>query len=267
VPGPTTITAVVRAVAVLRVVASAEESLGVSEIARRCELPKSTTVRLLDTLAALDLVERVTEAGRYRVGAGLVRLASGTPAPGQLREVARPVLRALVDELGEDASLAVVDGTHLLYVEQVAAGQAVRVPDWSGQRIPYHVAAAGYVLLGSVDAQLLDTVLAGPLERWTAETLTDPDAVRTRVERTREVGSVWVHEEWADGIDGIAAPVTDAAGRIVAAINVHGPSYRFPGDRSATVIERAVVAAADRIGAALDGRSPPGSPPSGSTDS
>ncbi len=241
-PGPTTITAVVRAVAVLRVVAAADESLGVSEIARRSQLPKSTTVRLLDTLAVLDLVERVTGAGRYRPGAGLARLATGAAAPGQLREVARPVLRDLVDELGEDASLAVVDGTHLLYVEQVAAGQAVSVPDWSGQRIPYHVAAAGYVLLASLEAGLVDRVLTGPLERWTAATLTDPAAVRHRVEHTREVGSVWVHEEWADGIDGIAAPVVDGAGRTVAAINVHGPSYRFPGDRSTTAIERVVTA-------------------------
>ena len=248
-----TITSVERAVAIMRVIATAGESLGLSEIARRCELPKSTTVRLLHTLETLDVVERVTASGRYGVGAELLQLATGTPATGQLREIARPQLRHLVDELGEDASLAIVDGDRLLYVDQVTAGQAVQVPDWSGQRMPYHVAAAGFVLLGDAAEDHLDRVLAEPLEAWTSNTLTDPADIRRRIEAACRDGLVWVQQEWADGIDGVAAPIRDATGRIVAAVNVHGPSYRFPGDRPREEIDREVVAAADRIGAGLAG--------------
>jgi IclR family transcriptional regulator, acetate operon repressor len=248
---PTTITSVERAVAVVRAVAGADRGLGVSEIARRCGLPKSTTVRLLHTLETLDLVERTTTSGGYRVGVGVQRLATGTPAPGQLRDVARPALRTLVSELGEDASLAVPDGDQLLYVGQVTAGQAVQVPDWSGQRMPYHVAAAGYVLMAAIAPDVLDRVLAPPLEAFAADTCTDPDELRRRVEVARVDGFAWVRDEWAEGITGIAAPVHDDSGRLVAAVNVHGPSFRFPGERGAADVQRRVTAAA----AGIDARS------------
>lgn len=248
-PGSTS--SVERAIAIVEVVAAASESVGVSVIARRCDLPKSTVVRLLRTLEDREIVERVDVAGGYRLGSGLVRLVAGAPVPGQIRDVARPLLRALVDALGEDVGLAVADGSRMLFVDQVSCESPVQVPDWSGQRIPYHAAAAGYVLLAGMEHADLDRLIAGGLEPWMPRTVTDEDEVRRRVERARETGTAWVHEEWAQGINGVAAPVRDPAGRTVAAINLYGPSYRFPGTAPEGAIAAEVVATADRISEAL----------------
>lgn len=246
-----TIASVERAFAVLQVVATAGRSLGVSELARRCGLPKTTVVRLVRTLEALEVLDRVSASGGYRLGAAVTRLASGDAAPGHVRELARPLMRALVDEVEEDVALAVADGARMLFVDQISCENAVQVPDWSGQRLPYHAAAAGYALLAGMDGAAVDELVGEGLEPWTEWTVTDEERVRRRIARARERGVAWVREEWARGVVGVAAPVRDADGRTVAAINVYGPMYRFPGSRSEEDIERRVVAAADAITRAL----------------
>ncbi len=257
-PTESATSSIARAFAVLRAVAGAGASLGVSEIARRTGLPKSTVARLVRTLEEQEALERVAGDGRYRVGAGLTRLTAGRAVPGQVRDVARPALRELVDELEEDAGLAVPDGRRMLFVDQVSVETPVKVPDWSGQRLPYHAAAAGYVLLADMPGHVVEDLLAEGLEPWTSRTTTDEALVRRRIEDARRRGLAWLHDEWARGINGIAVPVRERGGDTVAAINLYGPSYRFPGARAEQDIERRVVATARAIGDALTTEPPPG---------
>jgi IclR family acetate operon transcriptional repressor len=242
-PGTQNVAAVERAFAILQAIAAAEESVGISDLARATGLAKSTVSRLLGTLDHLNMVERAGTGGRYRLGSGLAVLAPRTTS--SLIDLARPHLRALVEEVGEDAGLAVADGMDVLYVDQVQVPGAVQVQDWTGMRLPAHTVAAGFVLMRGWAGEKLDAFLAGNLERLASQTVVDPQVIRTRVGSW--VDHVWTRHEFADDVNGAAAPVFGAGGSIVAAVNLYGPSYRFPGERSDDAIGALLVAAGSRI--------------------
>jgi DNA-binding IclR family transcriptional regulator len=103
------------------------------------------------------------------------------------------------------------------------------------------------VLLAAGSPAERDRYLSGSLEATTAHSMTDPRRLRERIERIAPAGVEWVHEEFADGINSVAAVVRDRGGAPVAALHAHGPSYRFPGDRPPDEISKLVIAAAERV--------------------
>jgi DNA-binding IclR family transcriptional regulator len=157
----------------------------------------------------------------------------------------------LAGELGEAAGLSVRDGWTAHYVDQVDSPNPVQVRDWTGTRIPLHAVSSGQVFLAQLPAPMLSRYLAEPLEAFTARTLTDAGSLLERLRGVRQEGHAWVREEYAIGISSVAAPVADARGELVAAVHVHGPSYRFPAPGAEASIAEAVRAAAARIGVRL----------------
>lgn len=235
-----------RAFAVLG--ALGEGPQGVTAIADRLRLPKSTVARLLLALVREGAVEQVEGGTDYRIGAGLLALGGRSPRRS-LIELSRPELDALVALTGEAAGLALLDGPAVRYVDQVETPNPVRVRDWTGTRVPLHAVPSGLVLLAALPAAQLDRYLAGSLERFTDRTVVDPTSIRARLKEVAREGFAWGREEYAEGIVSVAAPVADASGEAVAAIHVHGPAYRFPGARSEADIAGEVVAAAARVSA------------------
>jgi DNA-binding IclR family transcriptional regulator len=242
-----------RAFAVLG--ALADGPLGVSEVATSSRIPKSTAARLLAALAEEGAVEQVPGERRYRLGPHLLALASGLGDARGLVASARPTLVDLAAELGEAAGLSVRDGWTVHYVDQVDVPNPVQVRDWTGTRIPLHAVSSGQVFLAQLPAPMLARYLAEPLEAFTPRTLTDAPALLERLRDVRRDGHAWVRDEYALGISSVAAPVADARGELVAAIHVHGPSYRFPDAGTEPSIAAAVRAAAAKIGARLRGGS------------
>jgi IclR family transcriptional regulator, acetate operon repressor len=231
--------------------ALADGPLGVTEVAARSHIPKSTAARLLAALAAEGAVEQVPGERRYRLGPHLIALASGLGDARGLVATARPALVDLAGELGEAAGLSVRDGWTAHYVDQVDSPNPVQVRDWTGTRIPLHAVSSGQVFLAQLPAPMLSRYLAEPLESFTPRTLTDAGSLLERLRDVRQEGHAWVREEYAIGISSVAAPVADARGELVAAVHVHGPSYRFPAKGSEGRIAEAVRAAAARIGVRL----------------
>jgi DNA-binding IclR family transcriptional regulator len=240
-----------RAFAVLRCLASGPA--GVSEVAERSHLPKSTVSRLLSTLNELGAVDQLGSGGDYRIGDLLVELASAAQPGRSLVAIARPYLAQLTEGLGEATGLSVLEGHDVHYLVQVDADHPVQVRDWTGERLAANLVSSGFVLLAGASTAVLDAFLAGPLPRSTTRTMTDPELLRKRVDDVRRRGSEWVYEEYVEGINSVAAPVRDVGDRVVAAIHAHGPSYRFPGPGRAETITEQVVATADRISARLAG--------------
>jgi DNA-binding IclR family transcriptional regulator len=238
-----------RAFAVLG--ALADGPLGVTGVAARSHIPKSTAARLLGALAAEGAVEQIPGESRYRLGPHLLALASSLGDARGLVATARPTLVDLAGELGEAAGLSVRDGWTAHYVDQVDSPNPVQVRDWTGTRIPLHAVSSGQVFLAQLPAPMLARYLAEPLERFTPRTLTDAGALLERLRDVRRDGHAWVREEYALGISSVAAPVADARGELVAAVHVHGPSYRFPAEGEEGMIAQAVRAAAARIGIRL----------------
>ena len=233
-----------RAFAILDEVA--QRPAGVTDIAERVRLPKSTVARLLSTLENVDAVERF-DGVRWRIGPGVAALTDAVSPERSLIGVTRPFLVDLVAELGEDAGLGLPDGNDVLYVDQVESDNPVQVRDWTGTRAPMHAVPSGLVLLAEWPQDALDAYLAGELVALTRRTVTDPDALRERLAEVREVGYAWGLEEFAEGIDSVAAPIRDARGKAIAAIHVHGPSYRFPAAGEESRVADSVVSAAGAV--------------------
>jgi DNA-binding IclR family transcriptional regulator len=243
--------AVVRAFSVLRAIAANDGAAGVTAVARHARLPKSTAARLLATLEDIGAVERLGGDAAYRIGPGLRALCGSGAADSRLVDVAHPYLRELVDDIDEDAALAVPAGTDILFVDQVQSSHPVQVQDWTGERFPLHTTAAGSVILAEFDDGRLTEYLRTELARFTPQTLVDPDAIRKRLEAVRDAGYAWTVDEWAEGITGVGAPIRAPDGHALGAINLYGPSYRFPAERDAAAIGRRTRETAERIGALL----------------
>jgi len=245
-----------RAFAVLRCLAGG--SAGVTEVADRVELPKSTVSRLLATLHELGAVEQSGAGNEYRIGAAMVEIADGAVPGRNLIAMARPHLVALVDTLGEAVGLAVLDVRDVVYLDQVNVDNPVQVRDWTGERIAAHMVSSGLVLLAHLSERELDRYLDGPLEAATERTTTEPMALRRRLTAIAGRHTEWAYDEFVNGISSVAAPVYGADGQVVAALHAHGPSYRFPGAGAGAADEIAVVVAgaAERISARLVGHVP-----------
>ena len=238
-----------RAFAVLG--ALADGPIGVTEVADRADLPKSTAARLLASLAREGVVEQVPGDTRYRLGPRLVTLAAGILPTRSLARLARPSLEELAEAVGEAAGLSLPDGRLVHYVDQVSSSNPVSVRDWTGSRIPLHAVSSGQVLLAYAPPTFVQRYLGRPLERFTERTLVTADALLERLRAVRRDGYVWAREEFDEGISSVAAPVADASGEVVAAVHLHGPSYRFPAAGTETVIAERVVTTAARIAGSL----------------
>jgi DNA-binding IclR family transcriptional regulator len=230
-----------RAFAILEEVA--QRPAGVTAIAQRVRLPKSTVARLLATLEGVDAVERF-DGSRWRIGPGVSALTAAVSPERSLVSIAHPFLVDLVSDLGEDAGLGLPDGNEILYVDQVESDHPVQVRDWTGTRVPMHAVPSGLVLLAEWPADALSAYLSTALVPLTRNTVTDPAGLRARLAAVREAGYAWGLEEFAEGIDSVAAPIRDERGKAVAAIHVHGPSYRFPRSGDESRVAAAVVEAA-----------------------
>ena len=147
---------------------------GVTTIAGRARLPKSTVARLLRALQAEEAVEQSPVDGRYRLGPRVVTLAAGLAASPSLLAIARPYLATLAEETGEAAGLSIPDGRDVHYVEQVGTPNPVSIRDWTGTRVPMHAVSSGQVFLAHASSSVVEAYLAGGLARLTPRTLTDP---------------------------------------------------------------------------------------------
>ncbi|MFZ0012471.1 MAG: IclR family transcriptional regulator [Acidimicrobiia bacterium] len=231
--------------------ALAQSPAGLSETARRVELPKSTVARLLATLEDVEAVERDDDGRMYRLGPMVQRLSSAAGGPAQLTAFARPYLDEMTALTGEAAGIAIPDGYQVHYVDQTDAKHPVQVRDWTGELIPMHVVPSGLVIMAHWPQQQTERYLSRNLVRMTENTVTDPAQIRKRLADIRIRGYVWVYEEFVEGINSVAAPVREKNGLITAALHVHGPAYRFPGEDDADEIGRATADAARRLSAAL----------------
>ncbi len=239
-----TVQSIERAFTLLRVLAGGPA--GVTEIADRASLPKSTVSRLLSTLEELDVVEQVSVGGVYRIAGGMMELAAAAAPSPSLISLARPHLAELNRLTGEAAGLSIPDGLDMFYLDQLTPMSELQVRDWTGTRIPMHAVPSGQVVL-ALDEELLAKVLARPLQRFTAHTITTAAALRARVAEARARGFTWACEEYADGLSSVAAAVSSRDGRVVAALHVYGPASRFPGDRNRDELGELVRTTAAKI--------------------
>jgi DNA-binding IclR family transcriptional regulator len=214
------------------------QELGVTEIAALLHVHKSTASRLAATLAASGFLERSPKSESFRLGPQLARLAALALDGRSLVGIARKPMEELAQTTGETVTLSVRDGNDAVTLAQIHARHIVGVKDWVGGRTPLHCTSDGKALLAFGAGGLV----AGPLEALTGRTVTASAELRRELEDTRRRGWASGVGEHEDGLNGVAAPVLDAAGNCHAAVCVCGPSYRVPETMLRGLAEQCVQA-------------------------
>lgn len=221
-PAVRQVEAVQRAIAVLDVLADAGTDLGTNEIARRTGVNVSTVSRLLATLVDGGLLQFVSSTGRYRLGIRVLQLAAAARENLDIRTLARPHLEELAALTGETATLSVTGERDVLTVDFVASDSSVRSVASIGRNSVPHATAVGKVFLAWSGSPPQDDLVA-----YTGRTITDLAALVTEVRRVREQGWATAVREREPELSGVAVPVLDGDGRLVAILGVQGPSTRF----------------------------------------
>ena len=234
-----------RAFAVLRALATGPS--GVTGIADRTDLPKSTVSRLLAALEAEGAVVQRDAGGDYELGEELRRLGESIGPDASMAAVVRPFLHDLRDGIGENAGFTVRVRRDVYWVDNVDQESAVRVRDRTGHYARLHAVPSGLAILSRLPDAELDAYLSEPLERLTERTPTDPDRLRSRLAEVRRDGYLWSDAELEEGITSIAAAFRGPSGRYEAALYVEGPSYRFPADGDRSRVQELVCDAAARL--------------------
>jgi len=241
--GGRTVGSVARAVALLD--ALADGPAGVNALARRIGVNPSSASRLLATLEAGGLVER-EPGGPYRLGLHLVALADRVLARLDVRDLARPQLRALVEETGETATLSVPGGEEAVTVDFVPGESSVVSMARLGRPSVAHATATGKVLLAFTGRE------PATLPAYTHRTVTDPARLRAELTSVRAQGWAEAEGEREPDLNAVAAPVMGRDGALVAILGVQGPAARLTAARRRECLS-ALAAAAAAVSRALGG--------------
>lgn len=222
---------------------------GVSELARRADMSKSTAFRVLAMLQRSGAVERAGNA--YRLGKLIHNLGASheSAAHGRIRDALTPYLADLYEMSRQTVHLAVLVGTEVVYLNKLYGHLQVRSPSRIGGQAPAYCTAVGKMLL-SYNPDATEKVLQSELSAWTPATITEPDAFRAELAKVRETNLAYDREEILVGLNCIAAPVMGADGRPVAAMSVSGPAGKFVPDSQANALRKVCYAAGRAVAAA-----------------
>ena len=208
-----------RGLAVISAFDAENPEMTLSEVARRTSLSRATARRFLLTLAQLGYVRQ--DGSRFELTPRVLRLGTAYLSSLGLPAVARPHLQDLASQLGESTSVAVLDGDDIVYVARVATRRIMTVSISVGTRFPAYAASMGRVLLAGLDDRALDAYLSRvELVPLTNRTVRTPDALRAELIKVRQQGWAVVDQELEIGLRSLAAPIHDARGRVVAAVNI-----------------------------------------------
>ncbi len=215
-----------RAASLLLALGESRGEAGVTELARRLGLHKSTASRLLATLEKRGLVEQDEESGKYRLGLIVIRLAERAERTLDLRAIAMPELDRLARATRETTGLGILDDDQMLTVAQADGPNLAAMGDWTGRTAPLHSVAAGKVLLAFLPEREIMHLVRRGLDRCTERTITQLEPLLEDLARVRRRGYATAFGEYDRGLNAVATPVCDARGRVIAALDVWGPASR-----------------------------------------
>ena len=221
------LSSVTSALLVLKVFSEDEAEIGISSLAKRLGLAKSTVHRLAVTLASEGFLEQNPDNGRYRLGLSLFALGALVRQRMDVSNQARPLLGALRDSTQEAVHLAILAQTSIMVLYNLETSQAIGIRSYIGTRKPAFCTSEGRALLAFGPPEMVETVINEGLVARTPKTNTDPDMLRKTLDEVRQLGHAIDDEESEVGMRGIAAPIRDISGRVIAAVGLAGPIQRL----------------------------------------
>jgi len=210
----------------LEALARSGKACGVTELAERLELTKSNVHRILQGLVHQGFARKTGDTGQYELTMKLWELGSYVFAKLDLRELARPHMERLARQTSETVHLSILDGADVLYIAKIDSPQPVRAYTTVGGRAPAHCVATGKAQLAWADAATFELIRQG-LHPYTIHSVTTAQALDAEMERVRAAGYAVNRGEWREQVCGVACPLRDASGRVIAALGISGPAERL----------------------------------------
>lgn len=231
-----------RALQILNSFLGNEDSLSLTEISRRTGLSKSTVHRLVSTLVQHRYLEQAPSE-RLRLGIRLFELGSLVQKRLEVRREALPIMTELARQTGETAMLLALDGREAVCIEKVDGHRSIRLGAQVGSREPLHAGSGAKILLAFAAQEVVQAVLSGPLPRLGPNTITNPKELEAQLLQVRQRGWAVSFEERDTGAAGVAAPVFDHNGRVVASLDLAGPIWSFSDTRLPGLVDLVTRAA------------------------
>lgn len=218
-----------KAFAVLKSFTSEAFELTLSEVAARADLDRGTAFRLIQTLIELGYLQAVPQSRRFRLGLACLDLGYTVLSHGSLRTIVEPLLRDLVPEVGDAASLGILDGGDVIYLARVGAGlDRHKMDRRPGTRIPAYSAALGHAMLAHLGRnEQIERLESRPRVKLSERTLTDLDALLARLDQVKKKGHAVSDGENAYGLRTLAMPILDAQGFVIAGLSVTVDAMRM----------------------------------------
>ena len=234
-----------RVTAVFEAFGEHDEGLGVSELARRANLPKSTVSRIAADLVEQRFLDR--DGDTLYLGVRLFELGQTVEQPRRLRQLALPVMTDLRDVTGQTVHLAVLEGRDVVFITILRAGPIPRALARIGGRLPAHATALGKAILAFSPDEVVRFISDGGLERRTPQTISEPAALLRELAEIRRSGTATEREECAIGRTCTASAILDHSGAPIAAISVTGQVDALVPERVAPAVRAAAMAISRRV--------------------
>lgn len=204
-----------------------------AELSVRLQLPKSTLHRFLVGLERHGLLRRGQEDGKWRLGHRLYVWGSLAADSTGIRHVARPILRELAETTGETVLLTEYHDGEVICIDKVETSHSVRIALEVGERRPPHAGASSKVLMAYLpETEIAAIIREKGLPRYCERTITDPGELRCELSQIRARGYALSYEETDKGAWGIATPIRNWEGVVVAALGVAGPTVRYSAEEA-----------------------------------
>jgi IclR family acetate operon transcriptional repressor len=197
-----------RGLSILECLARAEGGLTLTDVSHRVQLPPSTAHRLLSTLERMGYVYQAGELGRWYVGLQAFAVGSSFLSSRDFVAQSHPYMRRLMDQSGETANLAILDGTEAVFIDQVQCREMMRTIVKLGSRVPLHASGVGKAIFAALPDVDVETILrAKGLPRITAHTIIAPETMWAALRVIRQRGWSFDDEEHALGTRCVGATI------------------------------------------------------------
>ncbi len=225
------VNSVLKAIKILEIIGKSKP-MGISEISRVLEIPKSSTHNLLQTLENEGFVEKNTDTKKYKLGTSLIELGYRAQNDLTICQIAKPFLNGINQETDETVHLTLLDNDEVLYVDCVESKKRLRTYSVIGIKAPLYCTAVGKAIMAGLSESHIQQIISNKgLKRLTDLTITDEKTLLKDLAEIRKRGFSIDNKEHEDHLICVGAAIRDANGETFASLSVSGPSDRMTEER------------------------------------
>ncbi|MED3717857.1 IclR family transcriptional regulator [Geobacillus thermodenitrificans] len=240
-----TLSSVKNGLRILRLFSTETPELGVTEIARRLELHKTTVHRLITVLEKEGFVEQNKKTRKYRLGLSVLHLSGIVDLHTEIFKDALPVLNALMKKTTEAVHLSVLEDDRVVYLYKIECPHPVRLLSHIGRSNPCTCTSSGKVILAFSPKTIVENIVDRGLPKYGPNSVTDRNEFIRQLAAIRQQGYAVCIDELHEGATSIAAPVRDYSGEVIAAVSIIGPNQRITQANIPQLVRLACQAARD----------------------